>query len=184
MHRLRMHPCSDDMLFRAFAIWTRRCLHVVTSSTGQLRRRRYIPIQDPNGLPVLPMNDSANGYCLLICSAPEGSLSKHGYRAVAFHSLLETVRRDILRDDNVRKRKRNRKPCTCSSRMLTCEETDTCECRQLGGKKCIVACHGDDHRSCHNASTQNRKKTKRVRRTAANSECTSTVSNTAAFTKQ
>jgi hypothetical protein len=125
---------TDDMVFGAFAQWTRRCLHVVTSFVGQLRRRRYVPTTDMNGMPVLPMIDNAHGYCLLICSA-DGSLGEYGYRAVGFNSLLETVRRDIERDERNRKRKRNRKPCTCASRMLNCEDADSCECRQLGGKK-------------------------------------------------
>ena len=150
---------TDDMVFGAFAQWTRRCLHVVTSFVGQLRRRRYVPTTDMNGMPVLPMIDNAHGYCLLICSA-DGSLGEYGYRAVGFNSLLETVRRDIERDERNRKRKRNRKPCTCASRMLNCEDADSCECRQLGGKKCIVGCHGDDHRSCYNAASHNKKKRK------------------------
>jgi hypothetical protein len=44
--------------------------------------------------------------------------------------------------------------------MLNCEDADSCECRQLGGKKCIVGCHGDDHRSCYNAASHNKKKRK------------------------
>ena len=148
---------TDDMVFRAFAQWTRRCLHVVTSFVGQLRRRRYDPVKDMNGMPVLPMNDNANGYCLLICS--NGSADDYGYRAVRFNSLLETVRRDIQRDEGNRKRKRNRKPCVCASLFSNCEDTDSCGCRVLG-KKCIVACHGDDHRSCYNAASHNKRKRK------------------------
>jgi hypothetical protein len=141
-----------EMQLAAFAQWTRSNLHVLTYADGHIRRRRFTVRISATGLPVLPPDDSPQGYCLVSCQLN----GVNGYRVARFKTAVQHVQEQLQKEQK-RKRYTKRSPCSCKENGMDCGDFDLCACRKAN-KKCVVACHGDDHSDCKCAAPKNQYK--------------------------